>query len=85
MNIMSPETAFEPETALKAEDGGLEFYKAITEKYKNSLKAGGRLCFEVGFSQKEAVSKLLIDTGFSDVQVKNDLNGIGRAVSGIKN
>lgn len=85
MNIMSPETAFEPETALKAEDGGLEFYKAITEKYKNSLKAGGMLCFEVGFSQKEAVSKLLIDAEFLDVQVKNDLNGIGRAVSGIKN
>ena len=85
MNMVSPETAFEPETALKADDGGMEFYKAITQKYTNSLKTGGMLCFEVGFSQKEAVSRLLSEAGFSDIQVKNDLNGIGRAVFGIKN
>lgn len=85
MNVVSPETAFEPQTALKADDGGMEFYKAITEKYKNSLKTGGMLCFEVGFSQKETVSRLLCEVGFSDIQVKNDLNGVGRAVSGIKN
>ena len=85
MNIMSPETAFEPETALKADDGGLEFYKTIIKEYTNSLKTGGMLCFEVGFSQKEAVSRLLSESGFSDIGVKNDLNGIGRAVFGIKN
>ena len=32
--LMSNETKFEPETALMAGDGGMEFYKAITANYK---------------------------------------------------
>lgn len=82
--LMSPETKFEPETALMAEDKGLEFYKAITKNYYNSIKEGGMLCFEIGFSQGDAVSKILKDAGFKDVKVSKDLGGICRAVSGIK-
>lgn len=82
--LMSPETKFEPETALMAEDKGLEFYKAITKNYYNSIKEGGMLCFEIGFSQGDAVSQILKDAGFKDVKVSKDLGGICRAVSGIK-
>ena len=82
--LMSPETKFEPETALMAEDNGLEFYKAITKNYYNSIKDGGMLCFEIGFSQGEAVSNILKDAGFKDIKVSKDLGGICRAVSGIK-
>ena len=85
MNMVSPETAFEPQTALRASDSGMEFYKAIIEKYTNSLKTGGMLCFEVGFSGKEAVSQLLKDAGYTDIGVRNGLNSVGRAVCGIKN
>lgn len=83
-NLLSPETEFEPKTALLANDGGMEFYKAIIENYKGSLKAGGMLCFEVGVNGSHTVSELLRNAGFTDVTVKNDLNGIGRAVFGIK-
>ncbi len=84
MKIISPETKFEPETALKAECDGLEFYKAITENYKDSLKNGGMLCFEVGFTQAEKVREILENAGFEDIEIKKDLNDVDRVVSGIK-
>jgi len=84
MKIISPETKFEPETALKAEDDGLEFYKAITENYKNSLKQGGMLCFEVGFTQAHKVKEILENAGFEEIKIRKDLNSVDRAVSGIK-
>ena len=84
MDIVSPETKFEPQTALLANDGGMEFYKAITENYKKSLKEGGMLCFEVGINGYKKVSEILENAGFADIKVKKDLNGIERAVFGIK-
>ncbi len=83
INEMSPETQFEPQTALLAKDNGLEFYKQIADNYKNSLKNGGMLAFEVGFKQSEAVAKILESAGFTNIQFKKDLNGINRAVIGI--
>lgn len=80
--LMSPETKFEPETALFAEGDGLVFYRTIAEKYKKSLKKGGKLCFEVGFTQSAAVCEILREAGFSNVDVKKDLEGIERVVFG---
>lgn len=85
MSIISPETKYEPETALLARDGGMEFYKAITEKYYDSIKSGGMICFEVGFNQSERVAEILKNAGFTNITVKKDLNEINRVVSGIKN
>lgn len=80
---MSPETQFEPQTALLAKEDGLEFYKFISKNYKTLLKNGGMLAFEVGFKQSEAVAEILETAGFTDIQFKKDLNGIKRAVTGI--
>lgn len=84
MKYCSPEVQFEPETALLAEDEGLEFYKAIIENFTPPIKKGGKLCFEVGFKQAEKVRDLLYAKGFRDIKIKNDLNGIGRCVLGTK-
>ncbi len=84
ISLMSPETKFEPETALMAEDGGLQFYKAIINNYTESLNVGGMLLFEVGFSQSEKVAELLKNAGYKDIQIKKDLNETARTVSGIK-
>lgn len=84
MSIVSPETKFEPETALLAEDDGMEFYKAIITNYKNSLKEGGMLCFEVGINEYQKVSQLLSVAGFENISVKKDLGEIERALSGIR-
>lgn len=84
MKDTSPEVKFEPETALIADDNGMEFYKAITEKYSGSLKEGGMLLFEVGINESERVAEILKNAGFTDIKVKKDVGGIDRAVSGIK-
>ncbi|MBR7133851.1 MAG: peptide chain release factor N(5)-glutamine methyltransferase [Clostridia bacterium] len=83
MKTISPETEFEPETALLGGEDGLDFYRAIIKNYTQSLKKGGMLAFEVGINQFESVVGLLTEAGFGNVTVKNDLNGIGRVVSGI--
>lgn len=85
MATLQPEVKFEPETALMAEENGLEFYRAITDKYRSSLKADGKLCFEVGYTQADAVSDIMRQAGFKDITVKTDMNGKQRVVFGTVN
>ena len=80
MEEISPETKFEPETALLAEENGIQFYKAIINNYKDSLKEGGAIAFEVGINQSKRVAKLLEAAGFKNITVKKDLNSIERVV-----
>ena len=84
MKYCSPEVKFEPQTALLAEDEGLEYYMAIINNYTPILKTGGVICFEVGFKQAQSVKKLLENSGYKNIKIKNDLNGIGRAVTATK-
>ena len=84
MNIISPETKFEPETALLGGEDGMLFYKAIIENYKQSLKSGGMLGFEVGINEDKAVASLLSNALFKNITVIKDLNGINRVVTAIK-
>ena len=84
MKDTSPEVKYEPETALIARESGMEFYKAITENYTDSLNVGGMLLFEVGINQSERVSEILKNAGYCDIKTAKDLNGIDRAVYGIK-
>ncbi len=81
MKIISPETKFEPETALLAGDDGLIFYRQIIKNYKQSLKENGMLAFEVGINESQAVSELLKSAGFKDIKTTKDLNGIERVVT----
>lgn len=70
---------FEPKIALEASDNGLFFYKEII-KNKKFLKDGGMIFFEVGHTQAPAVSMLLKDSGFTDINIVRDLSGIDRVV-----
>lgn len=80
----SPETKYEPQTALLGGTDGLKFYRAITENYKDSLKEKGMLCFEVGIGQADSVKEILNAAGFTGIDAKKDLNGIERAVFAYK-
>ena len=80
----SPETKYEPQTALMGGTDGLKFYRAITDNYKDSLKEKGMLCFEVGIGQADAVKEILNAAGFTGIDAKKDLNGIERAVFAYK-
>lgn len=84
-DIVSPETEFEPKTALSGGKDGLDFYRAIINNYGKSLKTGGAFAFEVGINEAEKVEKLLAEAGFSNIGKVKDLNEIDRVVFAIKN
>lgn len=73
----------EPDLALFVpNDDPLLFYRTITEKAKQVLKVGGSLYFEIHESYGQATKTLLEAEGFSDVQLKQDLQGKDRMVKG---
>lgn len=71
---------FEPHMALDGGTDGLDFYRAIIADAPHILRPGGVLAFEVGYNQAEAVSALLAAAGYTDVQIRNDLQNVPRAV-----
>ena len=73
---------FEPHEALYGGEDGLDFYRAISEKWKAALAPGGRLYFEVGIGQADAVLRIMRTQGFGDIQVVKDHNDIPRVVFG---
>ncbi|MDD3346805.1 peptide chain release factor N(5)-glutamine methyltransferase [Oscillibacter sp.] len=73
---------YEPHLALDGGDDGLDFYRSISEKWKDALAVGGRLYFEVGIGQADSVLRIMRAQGFGDIQVVKDLHGIPRVVFG---
>jgi len=73
---------YEPHMALAGGTDGLDFYRAISEKWKTLLPEGGRLYFEVGIGQADSVLRIMRTQGFGDIQVVQDLHGIPRVVFG---
>ena len=75
----------DPFLALDGKADGLYFYRRIIGESPKFLKRDGRLCFEIGHDQGDAVSKLMQEAGFRDVIVKKDLAGLDRVVFGVYN
>lgn len=73
---------YEPHTALDGGEDGLDFYRNISEKWKDALIPGGKLYFEVGIGQADSVLRIMRSQGFGDIQVVKDLAGIPRVVFG---
>lgn len=75
----------EPMLALCGGEDGLDIYKRIVADSKAFLKKGGRLYFEIGYNQGQAVSDLLRESGYTDIHVRQDLAGKDRMVYGSLN
>ena len=73
---------YEPHLALDGGEDGLEFYRSISELWKQCLVPGGRLYFEVGIGQADAVLRIMRAQGFGDIQVVKDHHEIPRVVFG---
>ena len=85
MEGLMPEVRdYEPRIALDGGDDGLVFYRKILEGSRSHLKKGGMLFFEIGYDQGRAVSKMMRETGFLDVQVRKDYAGLDRVVFGTR-
>lgn len=84
MKSLQKEVTFEPETALFGGKDGLDFYRSITKIWKDCLKSGGILAYEIGMGQEDAVMKILEENNFINIEMTEDLSGIIRVVRGEK-
>ncbi|MBE6963917.1 MAG: peptide chain release factor N(5)-glutamine methyltransferase [Ruminococcaceae bacterium] len=73
---------FEPHLALDGGEDGLDFYRAIVDKWTEVLVPGGRLYFEVGIGQADDVLRIMRAKGYGDIQIVKDLHDIPRVVFG---
>jgi len=69
---------FEPGMALFAGAEGMDIYRRLLPAAAKVLKPGGLLTIEMGYGQRLAIEELL--SGWSGVEVLNDLQGIARVV-----
>ena len=76
---------FEPETALFVEDDNpLLFYRSVAAFASEYLANGGFLFFEINESFGTETVTMLNDQGFTEVQIKTDLQGKERMVAARK-
>ncbi|WP_300377100.1 peptide chain release factor N(5)-glutamine methyltransferase [Henriciella sp.] len=73
--------AFEPLTALDGGDDGLEAYRSIISLAAQHLSPGAWLVFEIGYDQREAVSRLLQEHTFTSISSVQDHGLRDRVVS----
>lgn len=84
MTVLQKEVSFEPQTALFGGEDGLDFYRKITVLWKDTLKKGGVLAYEIGMEQEKDVRKILEENQFENIEEIKDLSGIIRVVRGEK-
>ena len=82
LSLMPEVRDFEPENALDGGADGLDFYRKITGQVKDYLNPGGYVYMEIGYDQGEAVSELMRNAGFTEVEVIKDLARNDRVVKG---
>lgn len=80
--LMPEVCGFEPVEALDGKEDGLFFYRKIIAECRDYLSSQGRILFEIGYDQGDAVSKMLQDAGLADVRVIKDLARNDRVVTG---
>ena len=83
MRELMPEVRQDPELALYGGVDGLDFYRRITKEAPEHLLDGGVLLFEIGWTQKEAVSAL-VRQALGNSFALRDWSGHWRVVGGVK-
>ncbi|HZW82648.1 MAG TPA: peptide chain release factor N(5)-glutamine methyltransferase [Candidatus Deferrimicrobium sp.] len=79
---LSPEVGgAEPKLALDGGTDGLDFYRRLARELPAVLQAGGRVMLEIGWNQGQQVEEILLQAGFSEVRVLQDLGGRDRVVA----
>lgn len=78
---LSEQVKKEPHIALDGGKDGLDFYKLIINKAWKHIKNNGKLFFEIGYNQKNAVKELLKNNhNYYDIYSKQDLGGNDRII-----
>ena len=72
---------YEPHEALFVpDDDPLRFYRAIARAGWRTLRPGGRLYFEIYERFADAMRRMLGEEGYTDTEVREDLNGKPRMI-----
>ena len=79
--ILSDEVNYEPRIALFADENGLRFYREIVEQAPEFLKPNGKLLFELGIDESDAV-KSFMEKDFKNIVIEKDMAGIDRVIYG---
>lgn len=67
---------YEPHEALLVpDDDPLRFYRAIARAGRRMLRPGGRLYFEIYERFADAMRRMLGEEGYTDTEVREDING----------
>jgi release factor glutamine methyltransferase len=70
-STLEKEIFHEPKIALVADDFGLLFYKTIIPRYKNKIKRGGFMAFEIGYDQGDALMSIARENGLLSKIIKD--------------
>ncbi len=84
LTLMPEVRDFEPVGALDGGADGLDIYRPLITGAKDHLREGGELMLEIGCDQAADVTALMRENGFVAVDVKKDLSGNDRVVTGIR-
>lgn len=83
IDTLMPEVReYEPRIALDGRTDGLYFYRRIIEEAGTYLSGGGELFLEIGSNQGCAVSALMEEAGYQEIEVVKDFAGLDRVVHG---
>ena len=80
--LMEEVRDYEPHLALDGGEDGLDFYRRIVAEAGAYLNPGGWLIMEIGQEQGEAVRQMLLQDGYEEIEVVQDLAGLDRVVLG---
>lgn len=73
---------YEPLMALDGGEDGLDFYRAVADRWKAALRSEGRLMFEIGWDQAPDVEYILAEQDYRDIRTWQDAGGNWRVVEG---
>ncbi len=74
----------EPHLALFVPDNDpLLFYRNIAQFALRQLKPGGRLYFEINRKYGNATMDLLVESGFTDIELRKDISGNDRMIKAV--
>lgn len=80
-HLLQRELDWEPRQALFGGPEGLDFYRRLLAGGHRYVKPGGYLVCEIGYTQLDRVREMIDATLWSDVIVKDDLQGIPRTLA----
>lgn len=82
LSDLQREVRCEPVLALDGGNDGLDFYRHIVPSYTPKLTPGGMLALELDGDEADKVHSLMLQNGYENVTVFEDIGGIHRAING---